>query len=82
MQLLLKLLLNSFYGENIRKDVEEKFACKSEAWMMSEYDERVKDIRKYQVIFIFLKWLMTQDWKMKLKIEHYANILGSFCVIK
>ena len=43
MQFLVKLLMNSLYGENIRKDIEEKFACKSEAWMMSEYDERVKD---------------------------------------
>ena len=39
MQLLVNLLMNSLYGENIRKDKEEKFACKSEAWMMSEYDE-------------------------------------------
>ena len=46
MQLLVKLLMNSLYGENVRKDIEEKFACKSEAWMMSEYDERVKDYRK------------------------------------
>ena len=46
MQLLVKLLMNSLYGENIRKDFEEKFACKSEAWMMSEYDERVKDYWK------------------------------------
>ena len=43
MQLLVKLLINSLYGENIRKDIEEKFACISEAWMMSEYDERVKN---------------------------------------
>ena len=43
MQLLVKLLMNSLYGENIRKDIEEKFACKSEAWMQTEYDERVKD---------------------------------------
>ena len=35
--------MNSSYGWNIRKDVEESFACKSEAWMMSEYGERVKD---------------------------------------
>ena len=42
MQLLVKLLMNSLHGENIRKDIEEKFACKSEAWMMTEYDERVK----------------------------------------
>ena len=43
MQLLVKLLMNSLYGENIRKDIEEKFACISEKWMQTEYDERVKD---------------------------------------
>ena len=31
---------------NIRRDIQEKFACKSEYWMMSEYDERVKDYWK------------------------------------
>ena len=46
MQLLVKLLMNSLYGENIRKDIEEKIACKSEAWMMDNYDERVKDYWK------------------------------------
>ena len=43
MQLLVKLLMNSLYGENIRKNIEEKFACKSEMWMQTEYDERVRD---------------------------------------
>ena len=46
MQLFVKVLLNSLYGENIRKDIEEKFACKSEAWMMTENEERVKDYWK------------------------------------
>ena len=46
MQLLVKLLMNSLYGENIRKDIEENFACKSEAWMLTEYDERVRDFWK------------------------------------
>ena len=46
MQLLVKFLMNSLYGENIRKNIEEKFACKSEAWMMTEYDERLKDYWK------------------------------------
>ena len=46
MQLLVKFLMNSSNGENIRKDIEEKFTCKSEAWMMAEYDERVKDYWK------------------------------------
>ena len=53
MQLLVKFLMNSLYGENIRKDIEEKFACKSEAWMMTEYDERVKDYwKKSSINFI------------------------------
>ena len=42
MQLLVKLLLNRLYGEQIRKDIEESFACKSEYLMFSEYDERLK----------------------------------------
>ena len=42
----MKLFLNSLFGENIRKDIEEKFACKSEAWMMAGYDERVKNYWK------------------------------------
>ena len=35
--------MNSLYWEQIRRDIQEKFAGKSEYWMMSEYDERVKD---------------------------------------
>ena len=43
MQLLVKLSMNRLYGDQIRKDFGEKFAGKSEYWMTSEYDERVKD---------------------------------------
>ena len=46
IQLLVKRLMNSLYGKNIRKDIDEKFACKSEVWMMTEYDERVRDYWK------------------------------------
>ena len=38
--------MNSLYGEQFRKDIEEKLACKSEAWMMTEYDEGVNDYWK------------------------------------
>ena len=55
MQLLVKLLMNSLYGENIRKDNEQKFACKSEAWMMTGYDERVKDYWKISGINYIVK---------------------------
>ena len=43
MQLLVKLLMNSLVGDQIRKDIEKSFACKSEAWMVSENDERFKE---------------------------------------
>ena len=57
MHLLVKLIMNSLYGEQIRKDIEEKFACKSEAWMMSEYHERVKDYWKISGINYFVKMI-------------------------
>ena len=46
MQLLIKLILNSLYGEQIRKDIEESYQCKSETWMMTEYGEKVLDYQK------------------------------------
>ena len=55
MQLLVKLLMNSLSGENIRKDIEEKFACKSGMWMQTEYDERVKDYWKISGINYIVK---------------------------
>ena len=57
MQLLVKLLMNSLYGENIRKDIEEKFLCKSQMWMESEYDERVKDYWKISGINYIVKMI-------------------------
>ena len=46
VQLLVKLIMNGLYGKFLRKDVTETYQCKSEAWMMSEYDERVLDYHK------------------------------------
>ena len=45
MQLFVKLLLNSLYGEPMGRDIEN-IACKSEYWMLSENDERVIDYWK------------------------------------
>ena len=53
MQLFVKLLMNSLYGENIRKDIEEKFARNSKVWMMTQYDERVVDYWKISGIIFF-----------------------------
>ena len=38
--------MNSLYGENIRKDITEKYSCKSEHWMTTQYDENVLDYWK------------------------------------
>ena len=46
MPLLVKLSVNCFNGEQIGKDIEEQDECKSEYWMLTEYDEGVKDYWK------------------------------------
>ena len=46
MQLLVKLIMNALYVEFLRKDILESYQCKSEMWMMTEYDERVLDYQK------------------------------------
>ena len=43
MQILVILTLNFLYGEQIRKNIEESYQCKSEMWMKTDYDERVLD---------------------------------------
>ena len=43
LQEMVKLIMNSLYGQTIRKDIEEEFCCKTEHWMKTEFDERVKD---------------------------------------
>ena len=46
MDLIVKLIMISLYGEQTREDIEESYRCKSELWMMTEYDERVLDYQK------------------------------------
>ena len=46
MQRLVKLIINSLYGVQIRKDINESYYCKSEIWMKTEFDENVLDYWK------------------------------------
>ena len=46
MQKLVKLIMNSLYGVQIRKDINESYHCKSENWMKTEFDENVLDYWK------------------------------------
>ena len=55
MQTLVKLNPNSLYEEQIRKDIEESYQCKSEMWMMTEYDERVLVYQKNNYGNYFVK---------------------------
>ena len=43
MQGLVKLIMNSLYGVQIRKDINESYYCRSENWMKTEFDEDVLD---------------------------------------
>ena len=43
MQGLVKLIMNSLYGVQIRKDINESYHCKSETRMKTEFDENVLD---------------------------------------
>ena len=46
MQGLVKLIKNSLYGVQIRKDIDQSYKCKSQHWMETEYDENVLDYWK------------------------------------
>ena len=41
MQRLVKLIMKSLYGVQIRKDIDQCYKCKSQHWMETEYDENV-----------------------------------------
>ena len=43
MQRLVKLKMNSLYGVQIRKDIDQSYKYKSQHWMETEYDENVLD---------------------------------------
>ena len=79
MQLLVKLLMNALYGEQIRKDIEEKFACISEMWMQTEYDERVKDYWKISNINYIVKMIDDKGLEDEIKkINTMPLHLGAF----
>ena len=46
LQKLINLIMNSLYGVQIRRDINESYSCKSETWMKTEFDENVLDYWK------------------------------------
>ena len=43
LQGLVILIMNSLYGVQIRRDINESYYCKLETWMKTEFDEIVLD---------------------------------------
>ena len=46
MKSLIELKMNSLYGAQIRRDINESVYCKSETYMKTEFDENVIDYWK------------------------------------
>ena len=46
MQRLVKKIMDSLYGAQIRKNINESYCCKSEHWMQTEYDGNISDHRR------------------------------------
>ena len=46
MQKIVKLIMNSLYGVQIRRDIDQSYECKPQHWMETEYDEKVLDYWK------------------------------------
>ena len=71
--------MNSLYGENIRKDIEEKFTGKSEMWMETKYYERVKDYWKIGVNNYIVKMIDDKGLEDEIKkINTMPLHLGAF----
>ena len=79
LHLLVNLIMNSLYGEHIRKDIEESKETKADHLMLTEYDERVLDYQK----FIYFNYLvkLKDDFRLKdegKKINTIPFQLGAF----
>ena len=57
MQGLVKIILNSLCGVQIRKDINKSYYCKSETWMKTEFDENVLDYSKLPNGNFFVKMI-------------------------
>ena len=61
MQDLIKLVMNSLYGVQIRRDIDEFYKCKSEHWMRTEYDEIVLEYWRLPIGTYIVKFKKKDD---------------------
>ena len=61
MQSLVKLIMNSLYGVQIRRDIDESYRCKYQHWMETLYDDNVLDYWNLPNGNYIVKWKKTMD---------------------
>ena len=83
MQLLLEVIMNFLYGELNRKVIEESYQCKSEMWIMAEYDESVLDYQKIKYGNYIVKLKDDEGLQDEVKkINTMPLYLGAFVFLK
>ena len=63
MQGLVELIVNSLYGVQLRRDINESYYCISETWMNTEFDENVSDYWR----------LPNSNYKVKMKKKRWIR---------
>ena len=77
--MLVKLIMNSLYGEQIRKNIEKRYQCKYEMRMMTEYDEIFLDYQKINYGNFIVR--MRDDEGLQDEVKKFNNMphhLGAF----
>ena len=83
MQLLVKLIMNAFYGEFLRKVITESYQCNSEKWMQTEDDERVLDYQKINYGNYIVKMKDDDGLEDEVKkSQHFTTTISCFYIIE
>ena len=82
MQLLVILIMNALFGEFLRKNITESYQCKSENWVMSEYDERVLYYHKIKYGNYIVKMKDNEGLLDEIKSQHTPFTTCCFYIIK
>ena len=82
MQKLVNLIMNSSYGVQIRRDINESYHSKSETWMKTEFEENVLDYWKLPNGNYIVKMKKDDGFDDDCDIKnHLPAVLGAFILI-
>ena len=81
MQGLIKLIMNSLYGVQTRRDINESYFCKSKTWTETEFDEKVLDFWQLPNGNYFVKMTRDDGLNVDCDIKTYLPaVLGAFII--